>query len=583
MKLILKYKFIIACVIIAFISVFSLMRPGLPPTHDGEYHVMRFQQFYKVLNEGTLYPRWAPDFNNGFGIPLFNYVYPLPNYVAALTHFLGFGFIESFKLNMILATVLGAIFFYLFAEKYWGRVGGLVSSVFYTFSPYHLLDIYVRGSVGEVWSLGLAPGLLFAYLSFYESAKTKYFVLSSVFLALLILAHNILAIVFFGFFLLYAGFLIIGKTSSVKSIVTNVKNLGGIIVIGLGLSSIFWLPAILEKEYVRGLQIFDPTRHFPQLHSLVYSSWGYGFSGSNVMDQMSFQIGIANLIAVVGSLLTLLLIKNKSSTFFSRSIDSREKNNDTNPRGKPRGFEKVLDKKLIIFFLTSFTIVVFLITPFSSFIWKNFPIMSYVQFPWRLLSLVILIASFLAGSLVSDGLITNKQKKFLLAGLLATLSVGLSLKYIKAPFHHQRNDQHYFSRPNFTDGTNSPGNVFNTALFNAELKKTDKRLFSESSEISILSSKSTKEKATIKTKKDEKILVNVAYFPGWEVLVNKRQVPIDVTKDGLFRFSVPKGDSVVEVELKNTRIRLISVIMTILSAFVLFGLFVRDKYIRIKE
>lgn len=549
MKLILKYKFIIACVIIAFISVFSLMRPGLPPTHDGEYHVMRFQQFYKVLNEGTLYPRWAPDFNNGFGIPLFNYVYPLPNYVAALTHFLGFGFIESFKLNMILATVLGAIFFYLFAEKYWGRVGGLVSSVFYTFSPYHPLDIYVRGSVGEVWSLGLAPGLLFAYLSFYESAKTKYFVLSSVFLALLILAHNILAIVFFGFFLLYAGFLIIGKTSSVKSIVTNVKNLGGIIVIGLGLSSIFWLPAILEKEYVRGLQIFDPTRHFPQLHSLVYSSWGYGFSGSNVMDQMSFQIGIANLIAVVGSLLTLLLIKNK---------------------------------KLIVFFLTSFAIVVFLITPFSSFMWKNFPIMSYVQFPWRLLSLVILIASFLAGSLVSDGLIKNKQKKFLLAGLLATLSVGLSLKYIKAPFHHLRYDQHYFSRSNFTDGTNSPGNVFNTALFNAELKKTDKRLFSESSEISILSSKSTKEKATIKTRKDEKILVNVAYFPGWEVLVNKRQVPIDVTKDGLFRFSVPKGESVVEVELKNTRIRLISVIMTILSAFVLFGLFVRDKYIRIK-
>lgn len=35
---------------------------------------------------------------------------------------------------------------------------------------------------------------------------------------------------------------------------------------------------------------------------------------------------------------------NKSSTFFSRSIDSREKNNYINLRGKPRGFEKVLDK-----------------------------------------------------------------------------------------------------------------------------------------------------------------------------------------------------------------------------------------------
>ncbi len=40
--------------------------------------------------------------------------------------------------------------------------------------------------------------------------------------------------------------------------------------------------------------------------------------------------------------------KYKSSTFFSRSIDSREKKyNEANPRGKPRGFEKVLDKDAI--------------------------------------------------------------------------------------------------------------------------------------------------------------------------------------------------------------------------------------------
>lgn len=36
--------------------------------------------------------------------------------------------------------------------------------------------------------------------------------------------------------------------------------------------------------------------------------------------------------------------RDKSSTFSSQSIGSREKNNDANPRGKPRGFEKVLDK-----------------------------------------------------------------------------------------------------------------------------------------------------------------------------------------------------------------------------------------------
>jgi len=101
---------IIAVIIVSIIAVLDLSNYGIPPTHDGEYHVIRFQQFYKVLSEGVLYPRWSPDFNNGFGIPLFNYVYPLPNYMAAIFHALGFGFIDSFKLNMATATIAGAIF-----------------------------------------------------------------------------------------------------------------------------------------------------------------------------------------------------------------------------------------------------------------------------------------------------------------------------------------------------------------------------------------------------------------------------------------------------------------------------------------
>jgi uncharacterized membrane protein len=128
----IKYKFLIFVIFIAVLSVVNLASYGIPPTHDGEYHVIRFEQFSKAFNQGTLYPRWAQDFNNGYGIPLFNYVYPLPNYVATITHLLGFSFINSFKLNMIFATIIGSIFFYLWTKRYWGDWGGVVSAVFYT-------------------------------------------------------------------------------------------------------------------------------------------------------------------------------------------------------------------------------------------------------------------------------------------------------------------------------------------------------------------------------------------------------------------------------------------------------------------
>src|SRR3989338_5683038 len=96
-----------------FFAGFALLNNGLPPTHDGEYHVIRFYEFYRMLSSGELYPRWAPDLNNGYGIPLFNYVYPLPNYIASFFHMLGVSFIDSFKLNMFFASILGAIFMYM--------------------------------------------------------------------------------------------------------------------------------------------------------------------------------------------------------------------------------------------------------------------------------------------------------------------------------------------------------------------------------------------------------------------------------------------------------------------------------------
>ncbi len=545
-----NYKFLIASIFISLFSVISLLKPGLPPTHDGEFHVLRFEQFFKSINQGTLYPRWAQDFNSGYGIPLFNYVYPLPNYSASFTHLLGFSFIDSLKINMILATIVGSIFFYLWTRKYWGEWGALVSSVFYAYSPYHLLDIYVRGSVGEVWSLGLAPGLMWSYLSYFESKKIKYFVLSAIFLSLIVLAHNILAIVFFSFFLLYAFFLTLTKNQKTKNKIKELTGVVSISILGIGLSAVFWLPAILETKYVRGLQIFDPTQHFPVVYKLIYSSWGYGFSGVNVPDQMSFQIGIVNILVVLVSVLIFL-------------------------------FKKRL--KTVLFFLILFTVAVFLITPYSKFIWQNIPLIAYVQFPWRLLSLVILIASFLAGFVVSKDLIKNERIRFASALLLVVICIALSRSYIKAPFHHERNDAYYLGRENFTQGTNSPGNVFNTLNFNAKLEPINNRISSDDFIIETILSNVTNEKVTISGEEDGKIRFNIAYFPGWTVKLDGVEVPVNVTRDGIFEVNAPRGQHDLEVVLKSTKLQIFSLVITVFSALSLFCLFMWEKYIKIKK
>jgi uncharacterized membrane protein len=124
---------LIFVLVFAFLSVHSLFQSGLPPTHDGEYHVIRFHQFYETLSSGNIYPRWASRLNNGYGLPLFNYVYPLPNYVAAILHFFNVSFIDAFKYNLIIATAFGGLFF-TFLSAFISVDLEVLSEVSFTFS-----------------------------------------------------------------------------------------------------------------------------------------------------------------------------------------------------------------------------------------------------------------------------------------------------------------------------------------------------------------------------------------------------------------------------------------------------------------
>lgn len=524
-----KNFFLIIVLILTFVSIAPLLKSGLPPTHDGEYHVVRFYEFYKTFIDGNLYPRWAPDLNYSFGLPILSFVYPLPNYVASFLHIAGVSFIDSFKLNMIFASFFGAIFFYLWSKDFFGRLGALVSSIFYTFSPYHFLDIYIRGSVGEVWALGLFPAFLWSITKFIKERKLKFAILSSIFLTLIIFSHNILALMFFPFALSYILFLVLQLKDIKRLLVNNLY----IILLSLGLSSIFWLPALFERQYVLGLEVFDYSFHFSEIYELIIPSWGSGFSGGQLSNQLSFQIGIANLFAVLLSFI-VILIKRKEG-----------------------------DLKVLLFFLGWFILAFFLMTKASLPVWQNVPFMNYFQFPWRFLSLEILFASFLAGSIV------YLWKSNTLAVLMIALSFLLGIGYTNLAYYHQRTDEYYIQRSNFIDGTNSPGNAFNTIWFkNVSERKEDKLTLSDNN-VQDKSIKSTSYSFLIDVSKNKKITVNTAFFPGWTVYVDRKKKDIEITDKGLFFFEINKGKHEIFVNFEDTFIRKLATLLFLFSLMII--------------
>jgi len=534
-----KYIGFLTVIIFAFIAGIPLLHPGFIPTHDGEYHVIRFYEFNKTLLDGNWYPRWAPDLNYGFGVPLFNYVYPLPNYFASILHAFNISFIDAFKLNMFTALILGSIFFYLWAKEFWGNLGGIVSSVFYLFSPYFFVDIYIRGSVGEVWALGLFPLFLWAATKAIFKDLKLFIPFSSLFLALVIFSHNILAFAFFPFAISYIFLLAFLS----KNKIMKIRNSLIIISFGLGLSSIFWIPAIYERNYVTGLQIFDLKNNFADLYQLLIPSWGSGFFGTGSGNEMSVQIGIANLISVVVSFFVgFLLLKKKDKKF-----------------------------NLIIFIWIWFFLTVLLMTKITAPIWDFFLLMNYFQFPWRFLSIVILTTAFLAGSIFS----VSKSK--LLAGIMILIAILFGMGYARPAHYFYRDDNYYLTKSNFMDGTNSPGNVFNTIWIKGKLSRKDKKIIINNKEegIKIKKISSTKYIFNSFFKSDGNVIINTAYFPGWYAIIDNRSSVVSLTEDGLIKVDIPKGKHTIEVKFGNTFVRQISETISLITFFMLLIFFVK--------
>lgn len=497
-------------------AVIPLISGGFIPTHDGEYHIIRFWQFFRMLEFGYLIPRWAPDLNSGYGIPLFTFHYPFPNYAGALFHGIGLSFVDSFKLVMATGYVLGITACFLWLRRLFGGWAAGLASVVCATVPYWFVDIYVRGSVGEI----LAIAWFFLALFAVERGGT---ILLSISGALLILSHNIMALVLMPVLLAY--------------LYIRNRKLWWSVCVSLLLSAFFWIPALAERGFVTGLNTVDFRDHFPELFQLLVPSWGTGFSVRELTsDEMSFQIGIVPMFVV----LIGLLVK--------------------------KGRDKKGVSGLSAFFAILFTVSVLLILRISEPVWEAIPFLQLIQYPWRLLAVVIPVSAYFAA------FVAARVPRWI-AVTLAAFSVILSFGYMRPVTYAPRTDEYYLSRPEFTDGTSSLGNTFSTVWTSWKRLRAAEKIQVPAG-VSLVSSEvitPLKIHATVDVPDDSSIRINALYYPGWQVTDNGVSVPIDY-RDGVIDIALPTGRHVISAELKETRTRQAADMLSLGGLFWLIGL-----------
>lgn len=400
-KLIKKYKVEILLIVLLFPAVKSLLQPGYFSMHD-DLQSFRLFELDKCFKDGQIPCRWVPDGGFGYGYPLMQFYPPMPYYPMELMVMLGMGYFWPVKIMFILAFILSGIGMYCLAKEFFGKWGGILSALCYVYSPYHSVDIYVRGAQNEAWGMVWFPFLLFSiYRLITQKFSWKNFIFLAVSLTGQLTSHNVMSLVFAPTAIIWAIFWII-KSKNIKA----VKHLILSGILGIGLSAFFFVPVVLEQKYVHVDSMtsgyFNYMAHFADLNQMFISRfWGYGGSTWGPDDRMSFAIGQFQwIIAILAALIALLQFKKHKTT------------------------------SIMILLSVSFGFgYAFLSHGKSLPIWERLPLLQYAQFPWRLVALSVLYFSFVAGFITTIKLPSVIKKLF-----FVLISTGLI--FWNLPFFH---------------------------------------------------------------------------------------------------------------------------------------------------
>ena len=192
-----KLSPLLLVIIAGIILVLPFFHRGYFPTHDGEWAVVRLSDMYREIKDGQIPARFSGNLNFGYGYPLFNFAYPLPYYLGLPFFILHLGLVNSIKILFILSVPLSGVGMYYLARNLWkNNWSGMLSSLLYMYLPYRMLDLYVRGSLGESIASVFFPLILLLMRRLAVKQSVISIALLAVSIAALIMTHNIMAVLF---------------------------------------------------------------------------------------------------------------------------------------------------------------------------------------------------------------------------------------------------------------------------------------------------------------------------------------------------------------------------------------------------
>ena len=281
---------------------------------------------------------------------------------------------------------------------------------------------------------------------------------------------------------------------------------------GLGLSAFFWLPALLERDFVKTellrTGLLSWTNYIIYPSQLFWSPWGYGISMRGPSNGISYSLGLIHIALAVAGLLVAMRMANRT-----RQCDA-------------------------LVFAGASIVGALLATDLSWAIWEHVGTLQYLVYPWRTLCVPALFMPLLA-LYAFDAM----GPRFASAAIVVLVLVNLAHTQPKGI---QTYDEEYYSADLIAQkGINTttreeyePRTVYHRPAFDSVLLKGVR----SAPVVSQLAVSSNLQRFTVDASEPALMQDSLFDYPGWTVLVDDRQVATSPASDsGEITFTVPAG------------------------------------------
>jgi len=424
---------------------------------------------------------------------------------------------------------------YLFAKSLFkNKTAGLLAAILYLWAPYRFSVMFVSAAMGASFVFAFLPILMWGILLLTQEKKVRHGIgLVAIGFSGVLLSHLMTAISTLPVVVLFSTWGYFQNRNF-----NFLKNLSLGLILGSALSAFYLLPGIFYKNLTQiSTGAFSQLylQKFVNLSQLIYSKWGYGiFQSSAKEGAISYQVGIAQWLSVVGSISILI-------------------------------FTAVKKRALGTFLLLAFALSVFAMIDASRPIWEIANRLITLDDPARFLLPATFVGSVLAGFVLTS----TKQKLRPLVFLI------IMFVAIYTNRNHLRVNMYITDIPvSLTVASEITTNSFHEYLpVQADIKffsePNDSVIFPKDLDTYDLYQDHTKLSFSVVTEEDTEVSIRQFSFPGLSLWINEEKTDFTTDERGRIKFRLAQGRHNILVKSEDTQIMKTGKFVSLISLLLL--------------